>query len=167
MEHGIIRRALSRISHKDGCSGLTRFCKTIHIPSPNTVNENIYNICSNHWWRHQWKHFPRYWSFVPGIHRSPLNSPHKGQCRGAMVFSLILGWTNGWVNNREAGDLRHNCANYDVIVMEIMGCFEPCNDRIEWIRRALQTSAEHAVMRVLSIRYSNLSNMQNICQRMT
>ena len=27
----------------------------------------------------KWKHFPRYWSFVPGIHRSPVNSPHKGQ----------------------------------------------------------------------------------------
>ena len=27
----------------------------------------------------KWKHFPRYWSFVRGIHRSPVNSPHKGQ----------------------------------------------------------------------------------------
>ena len=27
----------------------------------------------------KWKHFPRYWSFVQGIHRSPVNSPHKGQ----------------------------------------------------------------------------------------
>ena len=25
----------------------------------------------------KWKHFPRYWSFVRGIHRSPVNSPHK------------------------------------------------------------------------------------------
>ena len=25
------------------------------------------------------KHFPRYWPFVWGIHRSPVNSPHKGQ----------------------------------------------------------------------------------------
>ena len=24
-------------------------------------------------------HFPRYWSFVRGIRRSPVNSPHKGQ----------------------------------------------------------------------------------------
>ena len=27
----------------------------------------------------KWKHFPRYWPFVRGIHRSPVNSPHKGQ----------------------------------------------------------------------------------------
>ena len=26
----------------------------------------------------KWKHFPRYWTFVRGIHRSPVNSPHKG-----------------------------------------------------------------------------------------
>ena len=27
----------------------------------------------------KWKHFPRYWPFVRGIRRSPVNSPHKGQ----------------------------------------------------------------------------------------
>ena len=26
----------------------------------------------------KWKHFPRYWPFVLGIDRSPMNSPHKG-----------------------------------------------------------------------------------------
>ena len=37
----------------------------------------------------KWKHFPRYWPFVRGIHRSPVNSPHKGQWRGSLMFSLI------------------------------------------------------------------------------
>ena len=37
----------------------------------------------------KWKHFPRYWPFVQGIHRSPVNSPHKGQKRGALMLSLI------------------------------------------------------------------------------
>ena len=37
----------------------------------------------------KWKHFPRYWPFVRGIHRSPVNSPHKGQWRGTLMFSLI------------------------------------------------------------------------------
>ena len=55
----------------------------------------------------KWKHFPR----------SPVNSPHKGQWRGALMFSLIYVWINGWVNNREAGDLRRYRANYDVTVM--------------------------------------------------
>ena len=26
----------------------------------------------------KWKHFPRYWPFVRGNHRPPVNSPHKG-----------------------------------------------------------------------------------------
>ena len=67
----------------------------------------------------KWKHFPRYWTFVRGIHRSPVNSPHKGQWRGALMFSLICVWINGWVNNREAGDLRRYRAHYDVTVMFI------------------------------------------------
>ena len=37
----------------------------------------------------KWKHFPRYWPFVGGIHRSPVNSPHKGQWRWALMCSLI------------------------------------------------------------------------------
>ena len=65
----------------------------------------------------KWKHFPRYWPFVRGIHRSPVNSPHKGQWRGALMFSLICVWINGWVNNRDAGDLRRYRAPYDIIVM--------------------------------------------------
>ena len=65
----------------------------------------------------KWKHFPRCWPFVRGIHRFPVNSPHKGQCRGALMFSLICVGINGCVNNREAGDLRRYRASYDVIIM--------------------------------------------------
>ena len=64
----------------------------------------------------KWVHFPRYWSFVRGIHRSPVDSPHKGQWRGAWMFSLLCAW-NGWANNRDACDLRHHCAYFDVTVM--------------------------------------------------
>ena len=65
----------------------------------------------------KWKHFPRYWPFARGIHRSPVNSPHKGQWRGGLMFSLIYAWINDWVNNHEAGDLRHHRVHYDVIVL--------------------------------------------------
>ena len=67
----------------------------------------------------KWKHFPFYWPFVRGIHRAPGKSPHKGQWRGALMFSLICVWINDWINNREAGDLRRYCAHYDVIVMDV------------------------------------------------
>ena len=65
----------------------------------------------------KWKHFPRYWPFGWGINRSPVNSPHKGQWRGALMFSSICAWINGSVNNREARDLRRHRAHYDVTVM--------------------------------------------------
>ena len=65
----------------------------------------------------KWKHFLRNWPFVRKIHRSPVNFPHKGQWRGALMFSLIYAWINDWANNREAGDLRRQHGHYDVIVM--------------------------------------------------
>ena len=68
-----------------------------------------------------WKHFPRYWPIVRGIHRSPVNSPHKGQWHGALLFSLTCTRINGWANNVEAGDLRRHRANYDVMIM-IVSC---------------------------------------------
>ena len=96
------------------------------IPSCDIIEHHITLIrvmtcCWNQTWHHddviKWKHFPRYWPFVRGIHRSPVNSPHNGQWRGALMFSLICVWINGWVNNRDAGDLRRYRAHYDVIVM--------------------------------------------------
>ena len=65
----------------------------------------------------KWKHFPRTWPFVWGFHRSPVNSPHKGQWRRALIFSLICSWINGWVNNGDAGDLICHRAHFDVTVM--------------------------------------------------
>ena len=77
----------------------------------------------------KWKHFLRYCHFVKGIHRSPVNSPHEGQWRGVLMFSLICVWINGWVNNRETGDLRCHRAHYDIIVMCLLvskhaGCLD-------------------------------------------
>ena len=71
------------------------------------------------WWRHQMETFSASLAFVRGIHRSLVNSPHKGQWRGALVFSLICAWINDWVNTREAADLICHLAHYDVIVMII------------------------------------------------
>ena len=64
----------------------------------------------------KWKHFPRFWPFVRGIHRSPVNSPHKGQWRGTLIFLWSATWINGWVNNREAGDLRRHRDHYDIVM---------------------------------------------------
>ena len=69
----------------------------------------------------QWKNFPRYWPFVQGIHRSPVNSSYKGQWCGALMFSLISAWVNSWVSNGQAGDLRRHRAHYDVIIIMLWG----------------------------------------------
>ena len=43
----------------------------------------------------KWKPFPRCWPFARGIHRSPANSPRKGQWRGALMLALICARING------------------------------------------------------------------------
>ena len=52
------------------------------------------NIFRHHsWTMHDdvinWKYYPRYWLFVWGIHRSPVNSPLKGQWRRLDVFFYL------------------------------------------------------------------------------
>ena len=54
-----------------------------------------------------------------GIHQSPVDSPHRGQWSGVLMFSFIHAWTNGWANNQDPGDLRSHGAHYDVSVMMV------------------------------------------------
>ena len=75
-------------------------------------------------WRHQMETFSVLLAICTGIHRSPVNSPHKGQWRGTLMFSLICVWINGWVNNRDDGDLRRYGVRYDVTVMLKMRCIK-------------------------------------------
>ena len=73
--------------------------------------------CWDTWWRHQMETLAALLDFCAGIHRSPVNSLHKGQWRGALMFYLIFARINGWLNIRGAGDLRRHRAHYDVDVM--------------------------------------------------
>ena len=131
------------------------FCNT-------QFRENILELAKRQWnttlvsdlwmsssWLMKWKHFPRYWPFVRGIHRSPMNSPHKGQWRGALMISLIYVWINGWVNNREAGDLRRYRAHYDVTVM------------LRWLDNDVTATSIHNTLRVQ--RNGHFSNSNPIC----
>ena len=78
----------------------------------------LYRHVASTWWCHQMETFSTLLAILRGIHRSPVNSPHKGQWHGALMFSLICTRINCWVNIREAGDLRRYRAHYDVIVMK-------------------------------------------------
>ena len=90
----------------------------------------------------KWKHFPRYWPFVQGIHRSPVNLPHTGQWRVTWSFALFFdlclnkrlskqSW--GWWFETPLCLLRRHCnAFYDskrhlllCAVMHIMGAMAP------------------------------------------
>ena len=46
----------------------------------------------------------------------------NSQWRGALMFSLMCAWINGWVNNGKTGDLRRHRAHYDVTVMYPSPC---------------------------------------------
>ena len=51
------------------------------------------------------------------IQRPSVDCPHKGQLRGALVFSLNCAWTNGWKHAQDAGGFRYHCVRYDVTIM--------------------------------------------------
>ena len=79
--------------------------------------DNLSNYDVNKWWRQQMEIFSALLSLCEWNHRSPVDSPHKGQCRGAFVLSFMCIWTNAWANNRDADDLRPHGAHCDVTVM--------------------------------------------------
>ena len=87
---------------------------TCHITGSSTCHDDI----------HQMETFSALLALcvVWGIHRSLVNSPHKGQWRVALMFSLIYAWKNSWLNNLEPGNLRCHRAHYDVTVMYGIDC---------------------------------------------
>ena len=76
----------------DCCSNMMTSCFRVTGP--------LYREFTGHWWI----------------------SPYKGQWREALMCSLICPWVHGWINNREAGDLRRHRAHYDVTVMNPTNC---------------------------------------------
>ena len=88
----------------------------------------------------KWKHFPRYWPFVRGIHQSPVNSPHKGQWRRALTFSylhpnkrLSKQWWGWWFETPSCPLWRHRngCNAWVIFVVVtlcngVVTCLVPC-----------------------------------------
>ena len=77
------------------------------------------------WWRHQMETFSALPALCEGIHRSPVDSPHKDQWRGILMFSFICAWTHDWANNQDVGDLKRRRAHYCIIVMWIQMVIHP------------------------------------------
>ena len=96
------------------------YCQAYHFFYKNEIstcgNEMFWDNCIA-WLSHEMETFFALLAICAG--NSPVTSdfPHKGQWRGALMFSLISAWINAWVNNREAGDLRRRRPHYDVTVI--------------------------------------------------
>ena len=98
----------------------------------------------------KWKHFPRYWPFVRGIHRWLAQSVVT---RSIGVF-LICAWIYVWVNNAEAGDLRRHRTHYDVIVMWLFAhALNNLRDRVRSKTASLFVPGSFIIQRCLVLFY--------------
>ena len=101
----------------NGLGTLRGTCKSYknhycHLSIITTHRYQLYPINTLHDDVIKWKNFQRYLPLVRGIHRSPV-------ARWLLMFSFICAWINGWVSNRDAGDLRRHRTHYDITVMEL------------------------------------------------
>ena len=74
----------------------------------------------NTWQRHQMKTFFALLVLCEGNSLVICEFPSQRAVTQSFDVSLICAWTNGWVNNRNAGDLRRHRAHYDVIIIGII-----------------------------------------------
>ena len=111
------------------------------------------------WWRHQMETLSALLAICAGNSPPPVNSPHKGWWRGALIFYLICAWLNGWANNGEAGDLRRHRAHYDVSVMcsiQIPG-FESCPRHLKALWTLLICNYfTHHIAAIVSLHYNDV-----------
>ena len=100
-----------------------------HCPAGHQYVLNVlYESSLRNYWKKMYCHLHPWWNKgfdnysyphkISDIITDHLNSPHKGQWHGALMFSLISAWKNAWVNNRVAGELLRRDAHHDVTVME-------------------------------------------------
>ena len=66
---------------------------------------------------HQMEAFSVLLAFCAG--NSPVTGefPAQRPVTPSFYFFFICAWTDSWANSGDAGDLRHYCAYYDIIVM--------------------------------------------------
>ena len=86
---------------------------------------NLSNAKYTSWWRHQMETFSALLALCAG--NSPVSGEFPAQRPVTRSFDVFFDrrQLNGWVNTREAGDLRRYRAHYDVMVMlcdDILTC---------------------------------------------
>ena len=73
----------------------------------------------------KWKHFQRNWPFVRGIHRSTVNSPHKDQWRGALMFSLQ--WLLSFCAENAGYVILYAVEIYELMLVMLVVCYKLFN----------------------------------------
>ena len=110
---------LHTVSHATVTFRDISFTKFLKLGVSHLVGHLWWRLQAKSRWHHQMKkkQLSALLALCAGNYRSPVNSPHKGRWRRALMFSLIYARIYGWINNPEAGDLRRHLAHYDDIVM--------------------------------------------------
>ena len=106
----------------------------------NSLTEIIMKLSSrknhfcNSWWRHQMETFSALLALCAG--NSPVTGEFPSQrpmTRNFDAFFWSAPWMNGWVNNREAGDLRRHCYVRAVHWLKVVGLYTNNHQQNEFI----------------------------------
>ena len=88
------------------------------LPKINTINAASLGMKLHiTWWRHQIETFSTLLALGKGNSPVTCDFPSQRQVKRYFDVFFDLPWTNGWVNNRYAGDKRRHCAHFGVTVM--------------------------------------------------
>ena len=107
---------------------------------------------SHSWWRHQKEKFSALLAIRAGNSPATGKFPAQRPVTGALTFSFICAWITGWVNSREAGDLRRHRAHDDVTVM--------CWPSVRGIPCKVGFPHKESVMRNFDVIFVNSLNKQ-------
>ena len=99
---------LNHVSKRGPWTQFQSFIVVFHSLSPSVHDDVI-----------KWKYFPRCWPFVKGIHRSPMDSPHKDQWDAELWWFL---WSAPEQLNKQSSRWwfeTHNRAHYNLTLMAV------------------------------------------------
>ena len=126
----------NRSCHNRACHGKNMAVGTVLVPC-HAVKwlQLIWRSGTCTWWRHQMETFSALLAFCEG--NSPVTGEFPAQRPVTRSFDVFFDqrWINGWVNNREAGDLRCHRAHYVIVMDEIYGSLIFKWASVTWLKR--------------------------------
>ena len=89
------------------------------------------------WWRNQMEIFSALLALCAGNSLVTGEFPSQRPVTRSFDVSFDLRWINGWINNREAGDLKRHHVHYYVTIMGLMGDKRSCLFMGEYVKLLL------------------------------